>query len=107
MLDTEQIRLSTNELTAALALSGYDQIASQVLNEQGLITDEAEFPRFVEETETALRKKGYWDDDRDTGLAKGLEDLVYLLVHSKRKIRCIHMERNVYCSSTHLIIIIH
>lgn len=93
MLEKEQIRLSTNELVAALALCGYDQIASQVLNEQGLINNEEEFPRFVEESETALKKKGYWDDNRNTRLAKGLEDLLYLLVHSKRKIRCIHMRK--------------
>lgn len=96
MLETEQIKLSINELVSALALCGYDKMASQVLNEQELIKNELEFNRFVEETETKLRQKGYWDDNRKTSLAKGLEDLLYLLVHSKRKIRCIHMrERRV------------
>lgn len=96
MLETEQIKLSINELVATLALCGYDKMASQVLNEQELIKGESEFTRFVEETETKLKQKGYWDDNRKTNLAKGLEDLLYLLVHSKRKIRCIHMrERHV------------
>lgn len=93
MQQTDQIKLSINELVAALALCGYDKMASQVLNEQELIKNEAEFNRFVEETETKLRQKGYWDDNTETNLAKGLEDMLYLLVHSKKKIRCIHMRK--------------
>lgn len=93
MSKTEQIKLTINELVAALALCGYEKMASQILNEQELIKDESGFTRFVEETETELRKKGYWDDNRDTGIAKGLEDLLYLLVHSKKKIRCINMRK--------------
>ncbi|MGY0694825.1 hypothetical protein ACW2QC_18925 [Virgibacillus sp. FSP13] len=93
MQKTEQIKLTINELVAALALCGYDKMASQILNEQELIKGESEFMRFVEETETELRQKGYWDDNRKTGIAKGLEDLLYLLVHSKKKIRCINMRK--------------
>ncbi|MEN1967806.1 hypothetical protein WMZ97_06950 [Lentibacillus sp. N15] len=96
MQKTEQIKLTLNEMVAALSLCGYDKMASQILNEQELIKSESEFTRFVQETETKLRQKGYWDDNRKNGIAKGLEDLLYLLVHAKKKIRCIHMrKRNV------------
>ncbi|WP_269411259.1 hypothetical protein [Lentibacillus daqui] len=94
MLQTQQINLTINEMVAALSLCGYDKMAGQILNEQELIKNESEFNRFVQETETKLRQKGYWDDNRETGIAKGLEDLLYLLVHAKKKIRCINMRKH-------------
>ncbi|WP_424475263.1 hypothetical protein [Oceanobacillus kimchii] len=91
MQRTEEIRLSMHEFVSALALCGYDSMARQVINEQELIKNETEFTRFIDETETKLKQKGYWDDNRESNLAKGLEDLLYLLVHSKKKVRCIQM----------------
>src|SRR5699024_9157597 len=39
-----------------------------------------------------LKEKGYWDENRNSKLAKGLESLLSLLVHAKKKVRCVNME---------------
>lgn len=92
MNSTGTINLTTNELAAGLALCGYESMASQIINSMDLAEDENEFDRFIEDIEAALRAKGYWDGSRETLLVEGLEDLLYLLVHSKRKVRCIREE---------------
>lgn len=89
---TKEITLTNNELVAALSLSGYNDVASQILNDYSLVSGEAEFTRFVQETETTLKEKGYWDENRNSKLAKGLESLLSLLVHAKKKVRCVNME---------------
>lgn len=89
MEEANQIELTTNEMVAALALCGYDRIASQMLNEYGLIENENEFDRFVEQSELLLRQRGYWDENRDSQLSSGLESLLHLLVQSSRKVRCV------------------
>lgn len=102
MLKTPEIKLTVNELVATLSLSGYEYIANQIIQDHGLINSEEQFNRFVQETETSLKKKGYWDDNQETGIARGLQDLLYLLVHSKKKIRAINM-RNQNVIIIHLL----
>lgn len=89
MAETNQIEITTNEMVASLALCGYDRVASQMLNEYNLIENDDEFYRFVEQSELLLRQRGYWDENRDTQLASGLENLLHLLVQSRRKVRCV------------------
>ncbi|MYL57818.1 hypothetical protein GLW20_09890 [Virgibacillus halodenitrificans] len=92
MTETGEIKLTVNELAASLSLCGYESIASQIINDHGLVNGEEQFSRFVQETETSLTQKGYWDSNQKTGVARGLEDLLYLLVHAKKKIRSINMQ---------------
>ncbi len=93
MIDKGTIKLTVNELVSALVLCGYEQVASQILNDHKLIQNEAEFDRFVYQAETSLRQKGYWDDDKPSNIASGLEDLLHLLVQSTKKVRCVNIER--------------
>ncbi|WP_228485622.1 hypothetical protein [Thermaerobacillus caldiproteolyticus] len=79
------IRLSTNEFVSALALSGYSELASQVFNDLQLIKHEKEWERFVQQTEQLLSQKGYLDDTRESSLVPGLENLIHLLVQSRKK----------------------
>ncbi|MFD2923798.1 hypothetical protein [Halobacillus naozhouensis] len=92
MIDRGKIKLTVNELVSALVLCGYEQVASQILNDHKLIQNEAEFDRFVYQAEISLRGKGYWDDDKETNIASGLEDLLHLLIQSTKKLRCVNME---------------
>ncbi|WP_233414612.1 hypothetical protein [Thermaerobacillus caldiproteolyticus] len=78
------IRLSTNEFVSALALSGYSELASQVFNDLQLIKHEKEWERFVQQTEQLLSQKGYLDDTRESSVP-GLENLIHLLVQSRKK----------------------
>ncbi|KYD07929.1 hypothetical protein B4102_0563 [Heyndrickxia sporothermodurans] len=91
-----EIKLSTNELVSALALCGHDHIASQILNENKLINNDKEFERFVSESEWLLKQKGYWDEERETKITAGLEDLLHLLVHSRRRVRCVKQNRVLF-----------
>lgn len=79
------VRLSTNEFVSALALSGYSELASQVINDLQLIKNEKEVERFVQQTEQLLRQKGYLDNTRESSLVSGLENLIHLLVQSRKK----------------------
>ncbi len=79
-------------MASALALCGYDQIASQMINEQKLIQRKSEFERFIEQAEFGLKRKGYWDDLTKSKLSKGLEDLLHLLIQSINKVRCINIK---------------
>ncbi|MGG0889408.1 hypothetical protein [Cytobacillus horneckiae] len=88
MKNTVPISLSTHELAFCLALCGYESMGSQIFNSMQLSV-ENEADRFIQETEISLRRKGFWDEDRSTMLVSGLEDLLHLLVHSKKKIRSI------------------
>ncbi|UXH42991.1 hypothetical protein N5C46_15000 [Rossellomorea vietnamensis] len=83
------IDLTTMEFAASLALCGYENMASQVLNNMHLINDEEKLTRYIEEVEISLKSKGYWEEERSSSLVSGLEDLLHLLVHSKKKVRLI------------------
>lgn len=93
MNTTGAIRLSTNEFVSGLALSGYSELASQVINDLQLIKNEKEVERFVKQTEQLLRQKGYLDDTRESSLVSGLENLIHLLVQSRKKVRCVDMKK--------------
>ncbi|MBM7604839.1 hypothetical protein JOC75_002843 [Metabacillus crassostreae] len=85
----KQIILSTGELVATLSLCGYDHLARQILNNFNLVNNEDEIMRFSDQTEMSLKQKGYWDENRGTRIASGLENLLTLLVQSNKKIRCV------------------
>ncbi|MBP3041919.1 hypothetical protein J9303_21105, partial [Bacillaceae bacterium Marseille-Q3522] len=89
MEPTKSISLTTNELASALALCGYETMASQIINSMNLLENEEEFTRFVQQVEFSFKVNGLWDEKRSSMLVKGLEDLIQLLVHSTKKIRCI------------------
>ncbi|CAH0345443.1 hypothetical protein [Bacillus sp. CECT 9360] len=93
MTNSNSINLSTHELATSLALCGHESMASQVLNSMEIIEDGEEVKRFILQTEISLKSKGYWDDNRSTMLVAGVEDLMHLLVHSKKKVRCIREDR--------------
>ncbi|WOH91326.1 hypothetical protein RZN08_23180 [Bacillus paralicheniformis] len=92
MLDSKII-LTTNELVAALLLCRYEKAAEDIINDQQLIQDEKDIEPFSIQAENLLKQRGYWADDTESNLQKGLENLIHLLIQSKRKVRCIHRKR--------------
>lgn len=96
MDNSGSINLSTHELASSLALCGYESMASQVLNSIQIIDDAEGVNRFIQQTEISLKSKGYWDESRSTMLVSGLEDLLHLLVHSRRKVRFIYNDRVLF-----------
>ncbi len=95
-MKTEGVSLTTNELASVLALCGYETMASEILNSMNLLEDTSKFDRFIENTELSLKSKGFWDESRSTMLVSGLEDLMHVLVQSKKKIRCIKEDRVLF-----------
>lgn len=93
MNTSNPISLSINELVASLALCGYDRPASQIINDQNLIQDDAQFERFIEQSEQLLKQRGYWDDTKDTKLVLGLENTIRLLVNCTKKVRIVYGDR--------------
>lgn len=89
MVQAVEVSLTTSELASALVLCGYESMANQMLELLDLSQDEQEFDRFIKQTEVSLKMKGYFDENRSSVLVKELEDLIHLLVHSKKKIRCV------------------
>jgi hypothetical protein len=87
------VALSMNELVSALALCGYSEIASQILNDATLVENEEEEQRFIREVEQLLHQKGYLDVTRESLLVPGLENLIHLLVQSREKVRCVDMKK--------------
>jgi hypothetical protein len=85
---------------SVLALCGFDQAASQILNDHNLIENEEQFERFVEQSEQMLKLRGYWDDNRETNIASGLESMMRLLVQSSNKVRFVN---EYHILITHLI----
>ncbi|KUL19461.1 hypothetical protein CHCC14820_3032 [Bacillus paralicheniformis] len=92
MLDSKII-LTTNELVAALLLCRYEKAAEDIINDQQLIQDEKDIEPFSIQAENLLKQRGYWADDTESNLQKGLENLIHLLIQSKRKVRCIHRKK--------------
>ncbi|MCY7769339.1 hypothetical protein MOB66_04870 [Bacillus haynesii] len=88
-----KIILTTNELVSALLLCRYEKAAEDIINEQQLIQDEEDIELFSTQAENLLKQRGYWADDTESNLQKGLENLIHLLIQSKRKVRCIHRKR--------------
>ena len=99
-METAGISLTTNELASVLALCGYESMASQILNSLDLNRETGEFDRFIEDTELSLKSKGLLDESRSSTLAAGLEDLLHVLVQSKRKARCIIKDRVLFIHFT-------
>lgn len=95
-MKSEGVSLTTNELASVLALCGYETMASQILNSINLKESTDVFERFIKDTELSLKGKGFWDESRSTMLVSGLEDLMHILVQSKRKIRCIKEDRVLF-----------
>ncbi|WP_026692730.1 hypothetical protein [Peribacillus kribbensis] len=87
------ISLTTNELASVLALCGYESMANDVINGLNVLSDEKDFDRFLKETEASLRMKGFWNDQRENLIEEGLESLITLLVHSKKKVRIIRGQK--------------
>ena len=92
MLDSKII-LTTNELVAAFLLCRYEKAAEDIINDQQLIQDEKDIEPFSIQAENLLKQRGYWADGTESNLQKGLENLIHLLIQSKRKVRCIHRKR--------------
>jgi hypothetical protein len=96
-MDSEQsITLTTFELASSLVLSGYESMASQIINDIDKDGDLNKVNRMVEYTEGSLKLKGFWDENSPTLLASRLENLLHLLVQSKKKIRCIKGEHVLF-----------
>ncbi|MBM7691608.1 hypothetical protein JOC77_001015 [Peribacillus deserti] len=93
METTKGISLTTNELASVLALCGYESMANDVINNLNVLESEEGFTSFLQETEASLRMKGFWNDQRETMIEEGLESLITLLVHSKKKIRIIRGQK--------------
>jgi hypothetical protein len=66
---------------------------SPQLNDLQLIKNEKEVERFVQQTEQLLNQKGYLDDTRESSLVSGPENLIHLLLHSRKKVRCVDMKK--------------
>ena len=92
----KSITLTTFELASCLTLCGYESMANQVINDIGMNKDLNMINRLVEQTEGSLRVKGFFDDNSPTMLVSGLENLLHLLVQSKKKIRCIRGEHVLF-----------
>lgn len=99
-METAGISLTTNELASVLALCGYESMASPILNSLDIAGGTEEFDRFIEDTELSLKSKGLLDESRNSTLAAGLEDLLHVLVQSKRKVRCIKKNRVLFIHFT-------
>ncbi|WHY62138.1 hypothetical protein [Cytobacillus firmus] len=95
-MEATGISLTTNELASVLALCGYESMASQILNSLDFNGETGELDRFIEDTGLSLKSKGLLDESRSSTLAAGLEDLLHVLVQSKRKARCIKKDRVLF-----------
>lgn len=97
MIQTNSLQLSTNELAAALALCGYENIASEfIINIKDGKNGEETVNRFIEYTESTLKGKGYLDESRSSLLGSEIEDLLHLLMISTKKVRCIREEHVLF-----------
>ncbi|WP_077304642.1 hypothetical protein [Terribacillus halophilus] len=96
MMKSELCTLTTNELASALALCGYESMASQILNSLNLEENNVAIDRFIEDTDLSLTVKGLKDDSRDTMVGAELEELIHILVQSKKKVRCIRRDKVLF-----------
>ncbi|PLT29797.1 hypothetical protein [Peribacillus deserti] len=93
------ISLTTNELASVLALCGYESMATDVINGQNELNSEEDFDKFLKETEASLKIKGFWNEQRESYIEEGLESLITLLVHSKKKVRIIRGQKVTFIHS--------
>ncbi|KGX91153.1 hypothetical protein N781_04865, partial [Pontibacillus halophilus JSM 076056 = DSM 19796] len=66
-------------------------LASQILNEQSLLTNEEELNRFIQEASSSLAQKGFWAIDDDGEVREDVKALVQDLVQAERKARAVRM----------------
>ncbi|WZY00199.1 hypothetical protein NSQ26_13060 [Bacillus sp. FSL W7-1360] len=85
----EVLVLSTDEIAAALFLCGYGAVATEMFNTQQRFKNEEERDHFSYNAEMSLKKRGYWDDDRDKHLVEGFESFVHLLMKAQKRVRCV------------------
>ncbi|MCI4127655.1 hypothetical protein MMJ47_09190 [Bacillus haynesii] len=90
-----KVTLTSQELVAALLLCRYEKAAEEIIYEQQLIRDEKDIEPFSIHAENLLKQKGYWDDDTESNLKEGLENLMHLLIQSKRKVHCTHRKKEM------------
>ncbi|WP_261382663.1 hypothetical protein [Bacillus paralicheniformis] len=90
-----KVTLTSQEFVAALLLCRYEKAAEEIIYEQQLIRDEKDIEPFSIHAENLLKQKGYWDDDTESNLKEGLENLIHLLIQSKRKIHCTHRKKEM------------
>ncbi|MCD7035985.1 hypothetical protein LRR81_17210 [Metabacillus sp. GX 13764] len=81
------ISLTTEELAAVFALCGFEDIASDVFNSKEIPEDRDVLSDYAENLEVSLKMKGFWDDERESSVPEGLENLITLIAHSKKKVR--------------------
>lgn len=89
MSEQGDIILSSEELAVLMVLSGYEELANQILESRISLNDENRFNYFIKSVEDSLRIKGYLDETRESMLKEEIEDFIQLLVHSQRKVRII------------------
>lgn len=87
--ETRKFVLSRDEMIAALFLCNYGEVATDIINSERPFESEEERTRFADHTETLLKHRGYWDDDRETHLTQGLESFIHLLMKVGKRVRCV------------------
>jgi len=99
-LSFSSITLSVYELVAALLLCDYGEVASELINQKRLFKSKRKLGRFIQQTETSLKKKGLMDLSRDTNLTREFESLIHQLVQAEKKVRSVNIQK-------HSVLIIH
>ncbi|WP_338778777.1 hypothetical protein [Metabacillus sp. FJAT-52054] len=87
LLMEKSISLTTDELAAVLALCGFEDMATDVFNSKEVLMNQDLLGDYAQNIEASLKIKGFWDPERDSSVPEGLENLITLIAHSKKKVR--------------------
>ncbi|MFS0646497.1 hypothetical protein [Siminovitchia sp. 179-K 8D1 HS] len=80
--------LSTEELSVAMMLCGYEQAAADALKNTRDWESDGQLQEVVGEAELLLRRRGYQNEKGE--MDYGLESLIHLLMGAEKKVRCVH-----------------
>lgn len=96
MLKEKQVSLSTEELTVAFILCGYEDVGNQIIFKDELLKSKEKMNSFSKNIEDSLKLKGFWDGNRDSFLSEELENLIKVLALTKLKIRFVIGKKVVF-----------
>lgn len=80
--------LSTEELSVAMMLCGYEQAAADALKNTREWKSDEQLQEIIGEAELLLRRRGYQNEKGE--MDHGLESLIHLLMRAEKKVRCVH-----------------
>lgn len=83
-----KFEITTKDLVAALTVYGFRNLAKEISDEYHLLENPKKFYQAVQWSQKTIKNAGYWADERDSNLITELENVLQLLVQSRKKFSC-------------------